>query len=175
MISRSRAVTPRPFEDYPMNLQAAALFEIDATLKFFERTIRCFSEADSLFRPQPEMMTVASHLAHVAQTVDWMREGGWGQGFDMDFESLSAETNKAVSFDAARVEVGAAFGRLRALLEKLSSDDLAQLLPANPILGECPRYHLIEAVVDHTAHHRGALSVYARLAGKTPDMPYGED
>lgn len=158
-----------------MNLQAAALFESDVTLKFFERTIRCFSEADSLFRPQPEMMTVASQLAHVAQTVDWMREGGWGQGFDMDFERLVAETNQATSFEAARAEVGAAFGRLRADLEKMSSADLAQLLPANPILGECPLYHIIEAIVDHTAHHRGALSVYARMSGKVPDMPYGED
>lgn len=25
----------------------------------------------------------------------------------------------------------------------------------------------------HTAHHRGALTVYARALGKTPAMPYG--
>jgi len=31
---------------------------------------------------------------------------------------------------------------------------------------------VINAIVDHTAHHRGALSVYARLPGKVPMMPY---
>ena len=44
----------------------------------------------------------------------------------------------------------------------------------NPILGARPRYELIEALVDHSAHHRGALTVYARLAGKVPEMPYGD-
>jgi uncharacterized damage-inducible protein DinB len=27
--------------------------------------------------------------------------------------------------------------------------------------------------VEHTAHHRGALTVYSRLLGKVPPMPYG--
>ncbi len=31
---------------------------------------------------------------------------------------------------------------------------------------------MISAITDHTSHHRGALSVYARLLGKVPAMPY---
>jgi hypothetical protein len=27
---------------------------------------------------------------------------------------------------------------------------------------------------DHTAHHRGALTVYSRLLGKVPKMPYAD-
>jgi uncharacterized damage-inducible protein DinB len=30
------------------------------------------------------------------------------------------------------------------------------------------------AITDHTAHHRGALTVYARLAGAVPPMPYAD-
>jgi uncharacterized damage-inducible protein DinB len=30
------------------------------------------------------------------------------------------------------------------------------------------------AITDHTAHHRGALTVYARLNGIVPPMPYME-
>ena len=45
----------------------------------------------------------------------------------------------------------------------------------NPILGARPRYYLVSAITDHTAHHRGVLAVYARLLGRTPDMPYGDD
>ena len=32
---------------------------------------------------------------------------------------------------------------------------------------------IVAAMADHTSHHRGALTVYARLRGKTPAMPYG--
>ena len=31
---------------------------------------------------------------------------------------------------------------------------------------------VIGALADHTAHHRGALAVYARMVGKEPKMPY---
>ena len=45
-----------------------------------------------------------------------------------------------------------------------------------PITGEvmkgAPKLAIINAITDHSAHHRGALSVYARLLGKTPKMPY---
>jgi uncharacterized damage-inducible protein DinB len=44
----------------------------------------------------------------------------------------------------------------------------------NVIFGEIPRWSVILGLVDHTAHHRGALTVYARLKGLTPPMPYME-
>ena len=36
-----------------------------------------------------------------------------------------------------------------------------------------PRLAVVSGIVDHTAHHRGALSVYCRLLNKVPPMPYG--
>jgi hypothetical protein len=33
-------------------------------------------------------------------------------------------------------------------------------------------YYLLDLVLDHNAHHRGALSSYARLLGKSPKLPY---
>ena len=35
-----------------------------------------------------------------------------------------------------------------------------------------PRLGVVSGIVDHTAHHRGSLAVYARLRGKVPPMPY---
>ncbi len=35
-----------------------------------------------------------------------------------------------------------------------------------------PRFAIFSAITDHTAHHRGALTVYARLKGIVPPMPY---
>jgi len=42
------------------------------------------------------------------------------------------------------------------------------------IMKGAPKMSIVYALADHTAHHRGALSVYARLLGKKPQMPYGE-
>ncbi len=55
-----------------------------------------------------------------------------------------------------------------------SAADLEQPLPQGPIMGGAPRSAVVGAISDHTAHHRGALAVYARLLGKTPKMPYGD-
>jgi uncharacterized damage-inducible protein DinB len=43
---------------------------------------------------------------------------------------------------------------------------------ASGIMGGAPRAAIFSGMADHTAHHRGALAVYARLTGKTPEMPY---
>jgi uncharacterized damage-inducible protein DinB len=39
-------------------------------------------------------------------------------------------------------------------------------------MGGVPRFAITNALTDHTAHHRGALTVYARLLGLVPPMPY---
>ena len=45
-----------------------------------------------------------------------------------------------------------------------------------PITGEimkgAPKMAVIGGITDHSAHHRGALSVYARLLDRIPMMPY---
>ncbi len=61
-----------------------------------------------------------------------------------------------------------------ARVEASSDAELAQPMADNPILGARARYNGIEALIDHTGHHRGALAVYARLAGRVPEMPYGD-
>jgi uncharacterized damage-inducible protein DinB len=43
-----------------------------------------------------------------------------------------------------------------------------------PIMGGAPRMAIFGAITDHTAHHRGALTVYARLGGAVPPMPYAD-
>lgn len=54
----------------------------------------------------------------------------------------------------------------------MSEAELAAPMAENPILSG-PVHHVVAAIVDHTAHHRGALTVYARLRGQVPAMPYG--
>lgn len=157
-----------------MQLRAEALATLDDTRKFFDRTTSVLTEADSAFRSTPETMTVASMVAHVAQTLDWFRDGAFGGDWRLEFEALTAETDAVTSLAEARRWLARAFAELRAAVAALSDDDLAATLPENPILPGRPRWNAIQAIVDHTAHHRGALAVYARLLGRVPPMPYVE-
>ena len=60
------------------------------------------------------------------------------------------------------------------MLQIMARENMEAPIVEGPILGGAPRSAIIPAMADHTAHHRGALTVYARLCGKTPSMPYGD-
>ena len=170
---------PAPIRNEPeiiaIDLRQEALAEINATEKFFDRTCRVLEEGDSLFRATPATMTVASHVAHVAQVVDWFREGSLHDRWNLDFESQVDVTNGVISLAAAQAWLADAFARFRVDLAATSDERLAEPMADNPILQTRPRFHGAGAVVDHCAHHRGALAVYARLLGREPLMPYGEE
>jgi len=51
-------------------------------------------------------------------------------------------------------------------------EELAAPLPADGIMGGAPTSAIVGGAIDHTAHHRGALTVYARLLGRVAAMPY---
>ena len=57
-------------------------------------------------------------------------------------------------------------------LEEKSEAEWARPLPDGPVLGGQPRSSVFWAIMDHTAHHRGALTMYARSLGRTPPIPY---
>lgn len=145
--------------------------ELDATERFFDRSTSCLDEADSAFAPLPGMMTCAAQVAHVGHTIEWFVAGAVDGQWDTDWEAIANQVNAVTSLEAARAWTKRAFASARRQLGGLTTAELAAPLADNPIL-QGPVYHVIEAMVDHTAHHRGALTVYARLCGKTPEMPY---
>jgi len=155
-----------------MDLKASALHEIDATLRFFEKTVSVLTEDDSTFSPTPEMMTVAQQVAHTGMTADWFLEGAFDGHWDMDFEGAAKAIAEHTSLEGALKLTREAFARLRERTEASNDEELGANMPENPILGTQPRYHVFEALVDHTGHHRGTLAVYARLRGRVPPMPY---
>ena len=145
-----------------------------ASKDFFERSTRVLDEADSGFRPREGMMTVAQQVAHTAQTLDWFIEGVTRPGgFDLDFEKLAKVLDGVTSLAAARQMLETAFANSVQFLRSRSAQDLSQPLPPGPIMGGQPISDIVWAMVEHTAHHRGALTVYSRLLGKVPPMPYG--
>jgi uncharacterized damage-inducible protein DinB len=145
-----------------------------ASKDFFERSTRSLDEADSQFRPQEGMMTVAQLVAHTAQTLDWFIEGASrSEGFDLDFEKHAQALAGVTSLAAARQMLETAYANAIEFVRSRGPEGLAQPLPAGPIMGGQPVSDIVWAMVEHTAHHRGALSVYTRLLGKVPPMPYG--
>ena len=145
-----------------------------ASKDFFERSTRVLDEADSGFRPKEGMMTVAQQVAHAAQTLDWFIEGASrAEGFDLDFEKHAKALEDATSLAAARQMLETAYTNAIHFLRSRSAEDLAQPLPPGPVMGGQPISEIVWAMVEHSAHHRGALTVYSRLLGKVPPMPYG--
>jgi uncharacterized damage-inducible protein DinB len=148
--------------------------QLVASQDFFARSTRVLDEADSVFRPQEGMMTVAQQVAHTAQTLDWFIQGASRpEGFDLDFEKHAKALDAVTSLAAARQTLAAAYANAIQFLRSRSAEDLARPLPPGPVMGGQPISDIVWAMVEHTAHHRGALTVYSRQLGKVPPMPYG--
>ena len=149
--------------------------QLSSMQEFFDRSTRALEEADSGFAPQPGLFTTAQMVAHVAQTVDWFMTGAFATGgFNMDFEGMDKEVRGFTSLTASRDWFKRACTAAHAEVDKHSDEEWVAPLPPGPIMGGVPRHAILGALTDHTAHHRGALTVYARLRGKTPPMPYME-
>jgi uncharacterized damage-inducible protein DinB len=149
--------------------------QLAAMKEFFERSTRVLEEADSAFAPKEGMFTAAQQVAHVAQTIEWFVEGAFAEGgFSMEFERMDKEVRAVTSLGAAREWVNRACATANAIVEAHSDAEWMAALPPGPIMGGQPRFVIFGALTDHSAHHRGALTVYSRLLGKVPLMPYME-
>ena len=146
--------------------------ELESTQKFFNTTLSVFEPDDAGFAPYPELYTVAGHVAHAADSIDWFIEGAFGDGWDMDFEGLIAKAKAVTSLQEANEWLERSFVNAKAVVGKASDQILFEAIPDTKIMEGAPRLAVISGIVDHTAHHRGSLAVYARLIGKEPPMVY---
>ena len=156
-----------------MSLAQQAVTELNAAHEFFNRSTRNLTEEHSGATPAPGMMTAAQQVAHAAQTVDWFIQGAFrAEGFDVDFEKAAKEVNAYTSLAKARDWFERAMAAAKATVGSKSDGELMTKLPEGAIMGGAPRMAIFSGITDHTAHHRGALTVYARLKGVVPPMPY---
>ncbi len=146
--------------------------QLESTKKFFNTTVSIFVPEDGGFAPYPELYTVAGHVAHAADSIDWFIEGAFGDGWDMDFDASIAKAKKVTSLEEATEWLDRAFTNAKAVVGAASDQALFEPITDERIMGPAPRLAIVSAIVDHTAHHRGSLAVYARLIGKEAPMPY---
>jgi len=148
--------------------------ELRASREFFERSTRTLDESDSTFAPQEGMMTAAQQVAHAAQSIEWFIEGASRpEGFDLDFSKFATALDSVKSLNDARAALARAYDTALQFLSGKTPDELSRPLPPGPVMGGEPVSDVVWGIIEHTAHHRGALTVYARLRGKVPPMPYG--
>ena len=155
-----------------MSTTPTLVSQLETSRKYFKTTLSAFSEDDSGFAPGPGLFTVAAQVAHAADSVDWFVEGAFGKGWNMDFEAHEAAARAVTSLAEATAWFDRAYAAAVSAVESASAADLAAPIPDARIMGGAPRAAVVNAVVDHTAHHRGSLAVYARLMKKEPPMPY---
>ena len=148
--------------------------ELRETKDFFDRSSRCLTEEHSKYAPKEGLMTVAQQVAHVAQTFDWFIDGAFNRpdGFEMDFEGLMKSVVAVESLQAAREWLDKSVASAVQTIASKTMEELMERLPEGPIMGGEPKLAIVSAIGDHTAHHRGVLTVYSRMAGLVPPMPY---
>ena len=140
---------------------------------FFNRSTSAFTEEDSSFVPVGDMFSVAAQVVHAGQTVEWLIEGAFGNGWAMDFDKHVAEARACTSLSEARQVFAKAIQHAVDVIGSKSDEELQAAFPADdPVLPGAPKGEIVGAMEDHSAHHRGALTVYARLLGKQSPMPY---
>lgn len=142
--------------------------------RFFRRSTSVLSEEHADFAPRDGMLTAKEQVAHVAHSLDWFLDALENGAYDMEFERHMKEIRDVATLEAAFAWVDRAFDRVAKYLANSTAESLAEMQPENPIMNG-PKGSVFAALVEHTAHHRGALTVYSRLQGLVPPMPYLEE
>jgi uncharacterized damage-inducible protein DinB len=156
-----------------MTLSVLAVEQLRVVREQFETSAGVLDERVAAFRPHEGMMTVAQHIAHAAQVIDWLVEGAFGSGFDLEFEPRIARVMAVSSVAAAKEWFASSIEQSIRRFGELGDEELMSLLPEGPVMGGMPRLAVVTAIAEHTSHHRGALAVYARLNDRVPASPYG--
>lgn len=172
--------------------------------EFFHRVMTTFDEEDSNFRPTEGTMSVANQVLHAAVANEYFLSGIFGpydgyaplckgtKGFiDMGWVGLADEKELGVVLNKDEWPIAAAAGtsikKALALFDQVIDDAAAMFetvtpealaaekLPQNPVIPIDYTYpEMFELMIDHMAHHRGALVTYAHLIGKDCKIPYFE-
>ena len=154
-------------------LSQQLIARIQVAGRFFTKSTSCFTDEDAAFAPEGDLYTVAAHVEHTAGSIDWFIDGMFSpDGFDLEFDKHIAGAKACSSLAEARAHLDRSIENACAVIGEKSDEQLMTLLPDDSIFPSLPRAAVIDGLMDHTAHHRGALTVYARLLGKTPEMPY---
>lgn len=159
-----------------MSLSDQARTDLEVARERFNRSIRPLTDAHSSVTPATGMMTAAQQVAHVAYTIEWFMERAFSpRGFDTPFEALAAPVQACRSMSEAKAWFDRSVAKAQQLVADKSDAEMLAPLPAGLIMAGAPRVAVVRGMIEHAAHHRGALTVYARVAGVVPGGAYAKE
>ncbi|MBX7245474.1 MAG: DinB family protein [Candidatus Sumerlaeaceae bacterium] len=133
------------------------------------RVVRLFEDKDLGLKPGEGSMSTAEQIQHICQSHNFIRGLFEDKVVAMD---LFQKPYDVSSVRAAVKSIGEARAEVVRAAKAASDDFLAeQIEPFGPEW-KMSRLMLAEVMLDHECHHRGQLTVYARVAGKVPPMVY---
>ena len=155
------------------SMKQQLMADLNSAVEFFERSTSSLTEDDSDYAPVEGLFTTAQQVAHAAQTIDWFMDGAFRPaGFDLDFDAHERAVRGVTSLTDACTWFTGAVENARSVINTTPTKEWTQPIAEGPVMGGSPRSAIFGAITDHTAHHRGALTIYARLRNKVPPMPY---
>ena len=167
--------------------------------EYFLRTLSAFNDEDSSFRPQQNMLSVKDQVLHTVGAIELFvsaylstidstskithtsfRPGEAWSGSSTAVTDMRWTQNadkKHYDEQVDMKEIKEIFSKTMAYASDVfsipSEAELQQPIGENSLVPDFFRAEdIIEIMLDHTAHHRGALAQYARLLGHSPKIPY---
>lgn len=133
------------------------------------RLVRSFADADLDLRPGPGSMSAAEQVSHLCACHNFMR-------------GLLEEENPTKELFQRRYDVSSVAAAVRSLGVSIGEVQRAVAATTDEVWGQqvspfgpdwiMSRGAMCYTMIEHEVHHRGQLTVYARIAGHTPVTLY---
>lgn len=133
------------------------------------RLVRIFEDGDMSLRPGPGSMSTAEQINHICASHNFLR--GLLEDDQPTPELFSRQYDVSSAAAAAR-SLGTAIEEVRQALGRVTAARWNEVVEPFGPDWRMSRGELAHVMVDHEIHHRGALHVYARVAGKVPPVLY---
>ena len=158
-----------------MTLKDALLAQFDREVKISERVLANVPEGKHDWKPHPKSMQFGYLAQLVAMMPVWVSMVCDQPDLDLAAGNLKQEPWKTAADLLKQHEGFAAKGRasLAAIPEDKLYNTNWQLKMKGNVVGDDPRYQVIEDTLTHLAHHRGQLTVYLRLMEAKVASTYG--
>ena len=158
-----------------MTLKDALIAQFDREVAISKRVLANVPEGKFDWKPHPKSMQFGYLAQLVAMMPVWMSMVLDQPDLDLAAGNLKQEPWKTAD-DLLKAHEGFA-AKGRASLLGASEDTIYntnwQLKMKGQVVGDDPRYQVIQDTLSHLAHHRGQLTVYLRLMDAKVASTYG--
>jgi uncharacterized damage-inducible protein DinB len=160
-----------------MTLTELFLGELDRESRRSRRVLEQLPEGRRDWKPHEKSMPFG-YLAEIVATIpSWAAMAIELDELDINPPGGSKYKPEPMNNSAELIKgLDVAVARARAALEKTSDEYLMtpwRLLVAGNVVSESPRHIVIRETFNHSAHHRGQMTVYLRMLGAMVPSVYG--